>query len=632
LNWIANLLLCVLAVVVLCGAKPLDKGKYIGVEELKSGMKGYGLTVFKGTKPEKFGVEIIDVVPQMSPIGRPGQDAVIVRISGHDLEFTQIASGMSGSPVYFKGRLAGALAFGWAFGKGAVCGMTPIKHMIEAQEEAERRGDRRATACLERAFGWEESVRFIPGVLRRYIPGAPPAPSLGGRPAGEKFPAAVMKPVMPVVCSGLSSDAIELLNRHLLPNRMMAVAGGSASRPSPAVRPEMTRPVKLEPGAAIGIRFSEGDMELAGIGTLTCFHEGRMLAFGHGMFQSGRIAMPVASAWVHGLIPSSFMSFKLSTPLKTVGAMDYDGVAAVLGRLGAKVPMLPMKLVVYDGVGELFGANWLPKGGGRVHRCRSIRHYMWTPLVGATFFGAFIPHQGGLPRLSTARASFTIELADGRRIRYADMAAGPGAPRYFAGQMLMILLDLYNNPFREADLKSVTVETAWTRGLKVASIESQKVARKEVSPGEEVEIELDLLAYQGGRKSATVKIKIPRDMPYGPRTIRIAGFDDYFRSEVAANPRRFRPRTFDELLDVLTMSRRRDKLYGWFDYGEFGLSLGDVELPSLSAPALQLFTADAERRSGAMPIYKNIVTSIDVPYLVSGQIAVTVNIVPPEEK
>jgi len=624
--------LCLLVATSICGAEPLDKTKYIGVEELKPGMVGYGLTVFKGTKPEKFKVEVVDVIPQMSPTGRPGQDAVIVKISGHDLEFTNIASGMSGSPVFFKGRIAGALAFGWSFSKSSICGMTPIKHMIEARDQADKRRSEKSVAVLERSFGYKADVEFVPAIMRQFFTGDDSTPKLGKASVPTRRPAAVMRPVMPVVCSGLSSEAIDMLNAHLAPNSMMAVAGGSASKPAIAIKPELGRDVKLEPGSAIGVRFSEGDMELSGSGTLTCFDKGRMLAFGHGMFQSGAIEMPLTTAWVHGFIPSSYMSFKLSTPMKTVGAIDYDGVSAVIGRLGAQTELLPIKLVVHGGVDSVVGTGWPSEKQGRVHNCKSIRHYMWTPLVGAIFVSSFTPDQGDLPRLSIAKAKFTIELADGRKINFSDMTAGPNAPRFFGSQLMMTLLDLYNNPFKVADLKSISVETAWSKGLKIAVINRVEVLTRKLSPGDTLEINLQLLTYLEGRKNVTMKVKIPKDMPYGALPITIGGFDSYFKAEASANPRRFRPRSFDELVKVYSRSRKRDKLYVWFGCGEYGMALGDAELPSLSAAALQVLGADADRLTGAMPITKLIVNSMNVPYLVSGQAVVALSIVPPEEK
>ena len=49
----------------------------LDVTELKPGMKGYGLTVFEGTTPEKFDVEIIDVLKNF----RPRQDLILIKTS-----------------------------------------------------------------------------------------------------------------------------------------------------------------------------------------------------------------------------------------------------------------------------------------------------------------------------------------------------------------------------------------------------------------------------------------------------------------------------------------------------------------------------------------------------------------------
>ena len=41
------------------------------VDQIRPGMKGHGLTVFEGTKPEKFGVEVIDVIKDFRPRQTP---------------------------------------------------------------------------------------------------------------------------------------------------------------------------------------------------------------------------------------------------------------------------------------------------------------------------------------------------------------------------------------------------------------------------------------------------------------------------------------------------------------------------------------------------------------------------------
>src|SRR5262245_31605555 len=89
-------------------------------------MQGYGLTVFSGTTPERFGVTVIDVLHNF----RPDQDLILVRTEHPILEHAPVVAGCSGSPIFLDGRLAGAYAYGWPFGTDPVVGVTPIRNML----------------------------------------------------------------------------------------------------------------------------------------------------------------------------------------------------------------------------------------------------------------------------------------------------------------------------------------------------------------------------------------------------------------------------------------------------------------------------------------------------------------------
>src|SRR6185436_14536200 len=106
--------------------------RFFAVEDLRPGMKGTASSVFSGTEPEEFAVEILGVLP-----GFPGprQSAIIARLSGANVEKTGVFGGMSGSPVYIDNKLVGAIAFSFPFSKEPIAGITPIKHMIEIFEK-----------------------------------------------------------------------------------------------------------------------------------------------------------------------------------------------------------------------------------------------------------------------------------------------------------------------------------------------------------------------------------------------------------------------------------------------------------------------------------------------------------------
>src|SRR5258708_24646815 len=113
--------------VLLCfAALPARAVETLRPEQLKTGMKGYGLSVFKGTKPERFEVEILGVLKN----AMPKQDMILIRTSGMDLEKHKVIAGMSGSPIYIDGKLIGALAYGWTFENEPIAGVTPIHNML----------------------------------------------------------------------------------------------------------------------------------------------------------------------------------------------------------------------------------------------------------------------------------------------------------------------------------------------------------------------------------------------------------------------------------------------------------------------------------------------------------------------
>ena len=88
-------------------------------------------TVFTGATVDSFEAEIVGVVPG----GRTEGTLIVARATGERVARTGIAAGMSGSPVYVGGRLAGALSTGWAFNREPFFGVTPIREMLKVLDQ-----------------------------------------------------------------------------------------------------------------------------------------------------------------------------------------------------------------------------------------------------------------------------------------------------------------------------------------------------------------------------------------------------------------------------------------------------------------------------------------------------------------
>ena len=99
--------------------------------DLKPGMQAIAWTVFAGTEPEPVPVEIVGI---MKNAWGPKQDIILGKMGGKAIR-TNVAGGMSGSPVYIDGKLVGAIALRLSvFSPDAICGITPIELMLEIND------------------------------------------------------------------------------------------------------------------------------------------------------------------------------------------------------------------------------------------------------------------------------------------------------------------------------------------------------------------------------------------------------------------------------------------------------------------------------------------------------------------
>ncbi|MDR1049105.1 MAG: peptidase S55, partial [Synergistaceae bacterium] len=122
----------ILAFLLLCEAfaPGAEAGDFVpeqpvmALSELRAGMKGYLLTVLKGTKPVRLPLEIVSLIPQDGG----AKQSVVIRLLPSP-EGRTVAQGMSGSPVFVGGKLVGAVGMGWDFSDHRMALVTPIEEM-----------------------------------------------------------------------------------------------------------------------------------------------------------------------------------------------------------------------------------------------------------------------------------------------------------------------------------------------------------------------------------------------------------------------------------------------------------------------------------------------------------------------
>jgi hypothetical protein len=100
----------------------------MALADVRPGMQGYAYTIFAGDQVEKFDLVVLGVLENF--LG-PRQSIILVQLKGTKVEYTGVVAGMSGSPVYLEGKLAGALSLKLGvFTKDPIAGVTPIRDVM----------------------------------------------------------------------------------------------------------------------------------------------------------------------------------------------------------------------------------------------------------------------------------------------------------------------------------------------------------------------------------------------------------------------------------------------------------------------------------------------------------------------
>jgi hypothetical protein len=468
----------------------------IAVEDVKPGMKGYGLTVFSGTAPEKFEVEVVSVVPNFLL----KQSIILIRCSHPIVEKAGIIGGMSGSPIYLEGRLAGALAYGWHFQKEPLAGVTPIGNMMEVLERKFRGAGKRTPFSMTAAL--------------------PPfdAASRHGRVAYETLHESVARDggglsysATPLSLSGFLGAAQRMLEEVLAPFGLDPTqgGGGGGSAGDPGV---------FVPGGAIGVQLIRGDMSATGIGTVTHVDGEDVLAFGHPMFNMGEGSLPVATARIHTVIASMARSNKLGSPLAEHGALRQDRQAAISARTDARAPMIPVKVRVRDDRARRDALYEVEVASHRMLTPRLVHAALVNIIMNAASDTEDVTAEiEGTMRLEGRAKPVTLRDAGASRKGLASLAT------YFrpAGLVGAVI----DNPFEDARIESLEFDVRLSYGLEVSTVIAAYVTAERPAAGETISIHVKLRSYGGDERIASFPLRVP-DVPEGTSvTIDVGGGD-----------------------------------------------------------------------------------------------------------
>lgn len=561
-----RLLFCVL--LATCTGTALAAGPVgptLPASGVRPGQTAIVRTVFAGDSIETFTATIVGVLPG----GRAEGDVILARATDPRVERTGVAQGMSGSPVYVDGRLIGALSSGWAFSKEPVFGITPIAEMLAVLDQPEQQTfetvgptgvDPQARARYGE-FTWEDdATRTEPVPVRR--------PSL----------------LLPLAASGLVPEAMDRVRDLFAPAGFNVVPGGRDAGPGAKA------PKALEPGSAVAVDVLRGDLNLSAIGTVTYVDGDRVLIFGHPFFQSGAVRLPLSTARITTILGSLNTSFKLGVPGVPVGTATQDRRAAVAGRLGPVPSLMPIVLRVQGSA---------PRA--QTFRFEAIDDRALLPQLLSTAALNSMLESGGTSGVQTVDWSLTV-WSGGRALTLADRAAGESPMADVAGTLTAPVRFLTSNPFTRFRPDSLTMSITLQPGRWQSTVRNARLLEPVVRPGGVARVEVQVEPWRGPRRTLTLELPVPDDLPEGRYPLHVAGGLEADRQSALRLPNRFRPVSLEDAWQRLAAARRSDtvNLVLWGRAPEVNLEGQDMpELPTsavaILAPAQQ--GGDRARRS-----------------------------------
>ncbi len=438
-------LLCLL--ICMCGNWAGAATPLMPVEDVRAGMQGYGKTVISGDTIETFPIEVLGVTGNQD-MGYQ----ILIRAWGDVIDRSGgISQGMSGSPVYIDGRLAGAVAFGKAFTDSRYCFLQPIGNMLRLLEQP---------------------VRHYDGLL----------------PKGT-----------PLLAGGFTESGMEYLTQQLQPLGLTVLNAGGAGGES-SVKP-------LEPGSSVGVAIVDGDMTVGALGTVTWMDDaGHLLAFGHPFLQRGLADFFMSKAWVLASIPNLQASYKVGTIGKTVGSITQDRSAGVAGKIGLEPAAIPLFVSVTDTSRSLNGSASV-----RIVDDELLAPALLGTIVVNEVSKVYDSAAGGSARLVydiSALDSKGKSLSIHRENMYYNSSR---LPESLPGELLETGKVLFQNKLEKVNVLSVNVRASVGDDVRVAEIKKARVLEKSARPGDLIHIEVGLKPYRGADLLKTVTYKLPAD-------------------------------------------------------------------------------------------------------------------------
>jgi len=623
--------------------------------DIRVGMKGYGMTIFSGTKIEPFAIEVVAVVPTSE--AKRGTFWIVCH---HDrLDLSGPVQGMSGSPIYLwpedeeseigeGGKLAGAFAFGYGGTRECLAGVQPIELMRDvagrvqkdAPEQAMQRGVSRSQTItalqrISQSAPTNSAARFDSGVLagalrqlgrtdatqEQALEQSLDAQSIASELNQQGFKPPSSQSIQPLqvpVTVG-HNDLAQSLAPFFAGTGLAPIAAqqGPAlmgSKPHAGIDPTK---VFIEPGSVVCVPFAWGDLDLSGNGTVTdVLPDGTVLAFGHAMDGIGNTAIPMATGYVHFVVPSREISFRQAGAISVQGTVLRDENSAIAATSDLAFASAPAEITInIDGQPE------------RVYHYRVLKHPTMTAPIAAAVIANSLTAVQTLPQYNTVALVVHATYSNGDEIKQRVELA-MAQPAAIAEAILPYMTAYLGNPFETVTLDALTASIDVSTQNEVAEVTQVWLDRSTAKPGDTVTVHAKLQPFRGPTFSVEIPFTVPVDTSPDTYELQLADRNGLLQAQIQSRPDILAVLDLKDMMQAIDMLAKPGfrQLHVLMQTRGTHLTMTDRTMTDLPSSRAALFAGAGPNR--VTPTTKLITETIDTGYVIVGEAQMTLQVVP----
>jgi SpoIVB peptidase S55 len=548
-------------------ATPPESNEILPLSQVQPGMQGYAYTVFAGEEVEKFDLVVLGVMPNF--LG-PKQSIILVELKGPKVEHTGVVAGMSGSPVYLEGKLAGALSLKLGvFTKEAIAGVTPIEDILHPPSQSA------ATPAGSGEFAIPTN-----------------AIAQGGLPNG-----AALQPIeTPLVFSGFQPSSLQPFASQLQSYGFVTAQGGTDNSP-----PDNH---KLQPGDMAGMVLVQGDATINSACTVTAVRGDDVYLCGHPFLNFGDVQWPMSRSRVVTTLSSELASTKIVNSGESIGTITGDHLTAVTGKLGPPPTMIPLDLT--------FARNGQEK---KLH-FEIVNHPKLTPLlVALTAFNGVSQNslygEGTTMHLSgEIRLKGHVPVQIETSVAPTDTMAPDNLPIALAVQSAFGRI--FTNEYEVPTVEHITLRVESQPGRQSFTVDSAWLEKGEAAPGENLKVRVLLRPYRGPASIEETTVHVPDQIARGT-TLRVLVSDADWMNRAS---RGFMfagagggggATGLDQLIAMINRERHNDRLYVGLFVPAPTIVWDDKEMPNV--PLSQINVVDGRPGPGSVQVLRESLAS-----------------------